>query len=275
MQIIVKLPLHLLNSISVEIKKNEMKLYIYFFIFPLIFYSQAKVEMGKIDYTMYLNFSQNIEYSATLIFDIENSIFKYKVKGTGQYENETNVNEVTSIMIDTITSEVILNKIENQLFSSYKKKTNEKLLYIYEKIPILKWELLSDQKKINNFNCFFAKTHFRGRTYYAWYIPSIPVSFGPWKLNGLPGLIIEAYDETKQVMFYFKSLKIPFEINFDTIKNELKNTEQVSLKAYLSHDNNIDEKSIIQNIKSKMPRGIDVKVEIKKTGIELDYDDIN
>jgi GLPGLI family protein len=252
-----------------------MKLYIYLFLFSLISYSQTKVKSGKIDYTMYLNFSQNIEYNATLFFDIENSIFKYKVKGTGQYENETNVNEVTSTMIDTITSEVVLNKTENQLFSNHKKKTNEKLLYIYEKIPILKWELLSDQKIINNLTCFLAKTYFRGRTYYAWYIPSIPVSFGPWKLNGLPGLIIEAYDETKQVMFYFKSLKIPFAINFDTIKNKLKNTEKISLKDFLNQENNINEKSIIQNIKSKMPRGIDVKVEIKKTGIELDYHDIN
>ncbi len=264
-----------MNSISVEIKKNEMKLYIYFFIFPLIFYSQAKVEMGKIDYTMYLNFSQNIEYNATLFFDIENSIFKYKVKGTGQYENETNVNEVTSIMIDTITSEVILNKTKNQLFSSYKKTDNKKLSYVYEKIPILKWELLSDQRYFKNLKCFLAKTHFRGRTYYAWYVPSIPVSFGPWKLNGLPGLIIEAYDETKQVLFYFKNLKIPFEINFDTAKNKLNNIEQISLKTFLNQENDSNEKSIIQNIKSKMPRGIDVKVEIKKTGIELNYDDIN
>ena len=224
---------------------------------------------------MYLNFSHSIEYNATLFFDNKNSLFKYNVKGDGLYQNETNANEVISVMIDTITSEIILNKTKNQLFSSYKKKTNKELSYIYEKIPILKWELLSDEKKIKDLKCFLAKTYFRGRTYYAWYTPAIPVSFGPWKLNGLPGLIIEAYDETKQVLFYFRSLQIPFEINFDTVKNELKNTEKISLKAFLNQENNIDEKSIIQNIKSKMPRGIDVKVEIKKTGIELNYDDIN
>jgi GLPGLI family protein len=38
-------------------------------------------------------------------------------------------------------------------------------------------------------------THFKGRGYTAWYAPSITNMEGPWKLGGLPGMILEAYDD--------------------------------------------------------------------------------
>jgi hypothetical protein len=41
----------------------------------------------------------------------------------------------------------------------------------------------------------------------AWYAPSIPVQEGPWKLSGLPGLVIEAYDDKKDLYFLVKSIK--------------------------------------------------------------------
>ena len=56
-----------------------------------------------------------------------------------------------------------------------------------------------------------AECDFRGRHYIAWFNPKIPIPDGPWKLRGLPGLIIEAYDEKKHVQFNFTSLTLPAE----------------------------------------------------------------
>jgi len=49
--------------------------------------------------------------------------------------------------------------------------------------------------------CQKAEGDFRGRHYIAWFSNKILIPDGPWKLCGLPGLILEAYDEKKTVYF--------------------------------------------------------------------------
>lgn len=56
------------------------------------------------------------------------------------------------------------------------------------------WELLPDSARtVMGYECVGAKTLYHGREWMAWFAPEIPVSDGPWKLQGLPGLILEAY----------------------------------------------------------------------------------
>ena len=57
------------------------------------------------------------------------------------------------------------------------------------------WQLIPDSTTtIIGYHCQLAKTNFKGRTWLAWYAEDIPVPEGPWKLCGLPGLILRAYD---------------------------------------------------------------------------------
>lgn len=62
---------------------------------------------------------------------------------------------------------------------------------VLEKIPIQTWNILTDSKKIGDYACQKATTHFRGRNYTAWFTKSLPVIGGPWKFDGLPGVILE------------------------------------------------------------------------------------
>ncbi|MGL5937149.1 MAG: GLPGLI family protein [Phocaeicola sp.] len=63
------------------------------------------------------------------------------------------------------------------------------------------WHLIDSVKQVLNYDCQFATTHYRGRTWYAWFTVDIPVSEGPWKLCGLPGLILEAFDNRRDYSF--------------------------------------------------------------------------
>ena len=52
-----------------------------------------------------------------------------------------------------------------------------------------------------DYECQKAQCYFRGRQWTAWFAPGIPISDGPWKFGGLPGLITEVYDQAKQYYF--------------------------------------------------------------------------
>ena len=66
--------------------------------------------------------------------------------------------------------------------------------YVYQESGDLQWTLLDDTLTISGYLCHKAQTAYGGRTWYAYYTEDIPSSAGPWKLNGLPGLILKAED---------------------------------------------------------------------------------
>ena len=86
----------------------------------------------------------------------------------------------------------------------------EKMINSYlieEPLPVIDWKISSDTASFASLHCQKATAHFLGRDYTAWFCPDIPSHSGPWKLTGLPGLIVEAYDTKKEVIFKFDGLE--------------------------------------------------------------------
>ena len=64
------------------------------------------------------------------------------------------------------------------------------------------WQPVADSSAvIIGYPCSLAVTTYKGRTWYAWYAEDIPLDAGPWKLGGLPGLILRAYDSQRHYVF--------------------------------------------------------------------------
>lgn len=64
------------------------------------------------------------------------------------------------------------------------------------------WQPVADSSAvILGYQCSMAVATYKGRTWYAWYAEDIPLDAGPWKLGGLPGLILRAYDAQKHYDF--------------------------------------------------------------------------
>jgi GLPGLI family protein len=74
-------------------------------------------------------------------------------------------------------------------------------------MPVISWKISSDTATFGGLLCQKATAHFKGRDYIAWFCPNLPVHTGPWKLNGLPGVILEAYDAKKEVVFKFDGVE--------------------------------------------------------------------
>lgn len=63
-----------------------------------------------------------------------------------------------------------------------------------ELYPLQQWSVQTDTLTVCGYLCQKATCTFRGRDFEAWFTPDIPVSNGPWKFGGLPGLILKVYD---------------------------------------------------------------------------------
>ena len=67
-----------------------------------------------------------------------------------------------------------------------------------EDVPEQQWLLHPETRQIAGHQCQRATCLFRGREWTAWYATDLPVPEGPWKLRGLPGLIMHAHDKNHE-----------------------------------------------------------------------------
>lgn len=70
-----------------------------------------------------------------------------------------------------------------------------------EPMPYIDWITTDSTINIAGYECFMATADYHGRKWTVWFAPEIPVSDGPWKLCGLPGLILQAECEGGQYSF--------------------------------------------------------------------------
>lgn len=124
------------------------------------------------------------------------------------------------------------------------------------------WEITNETKTIaDTYFCRKAIGAFRGRMYTVWFCEDIPVSSGPFKLEGLPGLILEAYDSSDEVQFKIKSLSMTkgsYHISFKNMQRigwdeykELSVQKVKRFRAFMkSSNNNMDTDIKIGLIKS-------------------------
>jgi GLPGLI family protein len=69
------------------------------------------------------------------------------------------------------------------------------------------WKILPDTLSIGGFVCQRAESTFGNRKWIAWFAPAIPVSEGPYKFHGLPGLIFNINDDQQYWNFNLASLR--------------------------------------------------------------------
>ena len=160
-------------------------------------------------YNAYTMFSKDKSYYVVAKDSLETAASLSKSKAHYQNSNGS---------YNKISNGLILSPQGNQVVCNYASKTlyfnlqDGKQVYVKEVLPKFNWKITNQKKKIASFNCVLATTTFRGRKYYAWYTPEIAVFSGPWKLNGLPGMILEAYDEDKYVSWNFKKYQYPINV---------------------------------------------------------------
>lgn len=179
------------------------------------------IATGKVAYYQKVNMSYpSIQYD-TLYFNRTKSIFYWNLNAISSSQATKRAKEGPVSGVINVESKIyhglrvnLLNTVKDSLFSLIGMPNINKLLYVKEETAQIKWSIKDSTKYVGNYKVRKATAAFRGRHYTAWFTPKIPVPYGPWKLHGLPGLILQAYDQSGRI--YFSATEIIF-TNIGTI----------------------------------------------------------
>lgn len=133
---------------------------------------------------------------------------------------------------DTIGNIVYFDKTNDSIF--VKEKMINDYVITKEKLPQMNWKISIESKIIQQYTCMKATCDFRGRSYIAWFTNEIPISEGPWKFKGLPGLILEMEDTKQQVKLYATEIEYPTK---ETVTRFVESGIPISLQKYMEYRN--------------------------------------
>lgn len=146
----------------------------------------------------------------------------------------------------SLTFEVIRNRSRRTVWTCHRVPfRHDRIVAFSEKEADMRCELTQRTRMIGGYECFHARMAAGGRCWDVWFAPELPIDAGPWKLRGLPGLILEAADTTGSYRFLFRSLQVREE----PITRNRRNTTVVDKKKWLQY-----EKRIHENPQSILPQ---------------------
>jgi len=257
-----------------------MKYFLFFFLIVTIGHSQT----GKITYSAVFNFGGSSIHQTKndLYFTNVASFYQSQIRMDEKSEREEEKKKTSentravdiniTVGTDSIGDVYYHNlKSRNIICRGAIYENRDLNYYIYEDNTNIKWKLLDEFKNISGYKCQKAATKFRGRNYEAWFTSEIPLSFGPWKFNGLPGLILEVYDQTGEVYFTAEYIQIPYA---EAAKKVQKPSDDpiIDHQEFISKAKNIGV-GISQAMIARMPEGSKLEsIERKYNGLELEYE---
>jgi GLPGLI family protein len=106
-------------------------------------------------------------------------------------------------------------RIRHSVFKHYNEKklvTNDNVFvdrYEYtEPMNGFLWHITGNEKSFMGYKVLEATTTYGCRNWVAWFTPDIPISDGPYKFHGLPGLIVKVADTKNHYVFELESVDI-------------------------------------------------------------------
>ena len=104
-----------------------------------------------------------------------------------------------------------------------------------EATPDIAWTLSEDTVTVSGYLCQQATATFRGLEWHVCYTEEIPSSAGPWRLRGLPGLIVEAKSEAHT----FRLVELRQERGAITAPEQNPEVHRMKYAKLLKHKNEI------------------------------------
>ena len=198
-----------------------------------------------------LTYSMFFSQTTRFIYDL-----KYKTDSTANlYENENVILEINKNRVQFYEMKAIeidsINNLRSNGLSAYpfpfakltriisdSKNDNhyffKNTYWTFESSDVMNWKVENETKKVDKWIAQRATTNFGGRNWIAWFINEIPISEGPYKFNGLPGLIVELSDSKNNFKFKLVKIEKPKITNPKLVETVFKNKPfKITYKKYI------------------------------------------
>ena len=156
------------------------------------------------------------EYWGRLIINGDKSLFTMKEESQHHAALQDNTIDLRSDSLFTVYKDHSSNSLLFE-FSDL----NQRPHYFADTLFPMEWTTTEEHKMIGGIPCLKAVTRFKGRGYTAWYAPTITIAEGPWKLGGLPGLILEAYDDDDNWHMTFVSTNSEHDFDYSYFESKI------------------------------------------------------
>lgn len=229
----------------------------------------------QIEYEVYNNTDMPTIYNSVLWVDVSQSLYQEKTSTSRPWTERLKKEEGEQTIVEPLTAFEPYLKVDNQqkkvLFYDL---IGANTFLISDTYTAFKWDITKETKTIAGYVCCKAVTNFRGRQWNAWFTAELPLSFGPWKLYGLPGLILEATDVT--TTYSIKAISVKSYdgsmLNADFSKlMDAKNKHPITLKQF---DSDFEEykDNASKRISNRLGGMKTERIKIPREGLELKYE---
>lgn len=187
----------------------------------------------KYDYTLQM-FGPESKYlvGSVLVCNSMESI--YEIDHTHSLDNvdtEFMGDEGSIFNVKSNSNEFVYKNIQEKTMY-YSNLIGFKRFYIKDSLHIMNWTLTSNNKEILGYMCQGATVSYGGRNYTAYFTTEIPNSDGPWRFNGLPGLILEVADS--EGVFKINATNLLIRKDYVEIENPYREEKLLSWNDFLN-----------------------------------------
>lgn len=214
-------------------KTNNMKNIIFLTFFLIITSIKSQTQRFIYDVEYKKDSTSTLKTKENYHLDIDTKEIKYYARDFFIADSLINNNIPFPKDMKLNSSNIIIHKLGSYDYDEYDLIENTVLnLHTRES---QNWNLINEKKKVKNITLQKATTQWGGRNWIAWFSVDIPFQEGPYKFQGLPGLIIELEDDKHNYRFSLvKSENIKTNVINQFIEMARQIAVSVSLEKYKS-----------------------------------------
>jgi len=197
----------------------------------------------------------NVKSNYTLNINGNKSIYQNNMADSlNAFENKSMIKNIVGkgdVVVINMNDMAYAVYVHERFYKNYQTDTilydsetvSYKKIIIVENLHLFNWTILPiKDTTILNYKCQTATADFRGRKYTAYFNQELNSFGGPWKFDGLPGLILAVHSHDNYLII--EPVKIALNTQKEAIKNPFEKIKKENINTFEIYKSKVKEKML-------------------------------